>query len=160
MNSDRKKRKIQQKYREKMEQKKFKKRHTIEASFMIFLVILLVLLGGFDGDQSNVPIVEKVDEFEKGWILLVPQMDDALKTASSQYKSMTIDFNPKSITYYLDTSIQKSESDHDQTASELINITNEIIVGNSLPILLKENETYEIVVRGEEREPLTREVFH
>lgn len=169
MKIDLKKRNVQQKYKEKIAQKKEGKKHSIEVILVAFSIILLLMLNGKYSEYSKSsnyfedPSIE-FDDFEKSqrqfkWMEVIPKIDNKLKGTNSKYRGITIDFNPKSIKYFLNTSIQESNSDTEEDINELINTANQFIKSNNLSTLLKENETYEIIVRGKNKKELKRKVF-
>jgi hypothetical protein len=155
MKLDPKKIEIQQKYRDAMEQKKDKKKHFKEAIFIVTFIVLIFILNGFGGNSSRVE-GSKQSSIEAQWMYVAPEMDEVLKKMNDQYTGIAIDVNPKPIKYYVKTSLEKP----DGNLNEMIQVTNEIIKFNNLPSLLKENETYEIIVRGSNQTELERKVFN
>jgi hypothetical protein len=93
-------------------------------------------------------------------MLVASKIDKKLKMTNDQYTGIAIDFNPEPIRYFLKTSIQESNLYTDDSLNEMINLANEIIKSSNLPSLLKENETYEIIVKGKNKQELIRKAFH
>ncbi|WP_226666374.1 hypothetical protein [Metabacillus litoralis] len=158
VNSNR--RRLQEKYKEKVDLKKNKRKYTLEAIIVLLVFIIFVFLDNKHGITSTYdPTINKVDITENQWMSVIPTMDEKLKVNHPEYKTISIDFNPKPIKYYLNTSMQKSNIETEYKLNELILESNEIITLYQLPYLLKENETYEIIVRGKNKEVLKRESF-
>lgn len=87
------------------------------------------------------------------------EIDDTLKNSSVEYTGVAIDFSPEPIKIILKTSFEKSNINGDDHLNELISVANENINLYNLPALLKENETYEIIVIGKNKEEITRKIF-
>lgn len=165
MKIDPKMRRIQQKYRKIIEQKNQKKRHFVEAVLVIFFIILFIQLNEYFAFQTifhnyRDNSVREIDAYESRWMGVTRQIDDTLKNTGDEYIGIAIDFNPKPIKYILKTSFHETNLKVNENLNDLITVTNEIIKSNHLPTLLKENETYEIIVTGKNKDELARKVFH
>ncbi|MBU7592869.1 hypothetical protein [Metabacillus halosaccharovorans] len=159
MKIDPKMRRIQQKYKTEIEAKNQKGKDTLVVASIIFFMILLLFFGvkfaDFEEDAIK-PIA--TDDFQKKWMDVTLEIDDTLKD-SSEYKGIAIDFSPEPIKIILKTSFDKTHIMGDDHLNELISIANESITSKNLPASLKENQTYEIIVIGKNREEITRGTF-
>ncbi|KMJ57124.1 hypothetical protein AB685_17055 [Bacillus sp. LL01] len=144
-------RSVQQKYRKTIEHKKEKKKHTVEAVVVIFFfIILLVLLNEF---QTT---TDKYIPIDASWMEVIPQIEETLKRTTVEYKGIAVDFNPKPTKYILKTSFEESTLNVEDSLTELINITNELIRLSNIP----KDEPYVIIVEGDNKEELARKVFN
>ncbi|KKI93494.1 hypothetical protein WQ54_04510 [Bacillus sp. SA1-12] len=154
-------RRVQQNYREAIEQNGKKKKHTVEAVIVICLLGSLVLLselvgGHFKITDSDQMFVESKADDESNWMRILPEIDNNLNQLTDEYKGISIDFNPKPIKYIVRTSFQDP---YNEKVNELVNVSNEIIKSHNLPALQKEKKTYEIIVIGKSNVELTRGMF-
>ncbi|WP_070119557.1 hypothetical protein [Bacillus marinisedimentorum] len=147
-----KKRKIQQKYREKMKMKKVGPKDLLEAVVVIScLFIVMTPIIFMEEDYVNSSIEDK-------WMRVIPAIDNELISAS-YYTGVAIDFNPKPIKIIVRTNISDTGLNAEKTQGELINVVNNIIKLNKLPTLLEKDETYEIIIEGTKYKELKREVY-
>ncbi|WP_026560593.1 hypothetical protein [Bacillus sp. J37] len=157
MKIDSKMRRIQQKYKTEIEARNKKGRDALVVASIILFLILLLFLGvpNFEKD-ANKPVA--TDDYQKKWMDVTQEIDNTLKD-NNEYTGIAIDFNPEPIKLILKTSLKKTNGMGDDHLNELMSIANESITSNNLPALLEENETYEIVIIGKNREEITRGTF-
>ncbi|MGG3800803.1 hypothetical protein [Metabacillus fastidiosus] len=150
------KRKIQQKYREQIELNKMSNKHFL--IFLCFLSLGLIVFLWKPIDAKNTVTINKIDSSESQWMSVAAKIDRQLEMTSEQYTGISVDLNPKPIKYILKTSTQ--EPYVNEEPDQLINITNGIITSNNLPSLLRENESYEIIIIGKDKQVLSNKIFH
>ncbi|MED4400597.1 hypothetical protein ABET41_08815 [Metabacillus fastidiosus] len=150
------KRRIQQKYREKIEQKKISNKHFL--TVLCYLSFGLIIFLWKPIDTRSTVAIDKIDSSESQWMSVAAKIDRQLEMTSEQYTGISIDLNPKPVKYILKTSIQ--ENYINKEADQLINITNGIITSNNLPSLLREDESYEIIIIGKDKQVLSNKIFH
>lgn len=159
MKIDSKMRRVQQKYKTEIEAKNKKGKDALVVASIIFFMILLLFFGvkfAYFEEVAIKPIA--TDDFQKKWMDVTLEIDDTLKD-SSEYKGIAIDFSPEPIKIILKTSFDTTHIMDDDHLNELISIANESITSKNLPASLKENQTYEIIVIGKNREEITRGTF-
>ncbi|MED4534372.1 hypothetical protein [Metabacillus fastidiosus] len=150
------KRRIQQKYREKIEQKKISNKHFLTG--LCYLSFGLIIFLWTPIDTKSTVAIDKIDSSESQWMIITAEIDKQLKMTSEQYTGISVDLNPKPIKYILKTSTE--EPYINEEPDRLINTTNEIITSNNLPSLLRENESYEIIIIGKDKQVLSNKIFH
>ncbi|WP_226530252.1 hypothetical protein [Metabacillus niabensis] len=160
MKVDSKMREIQRKYKTEIEAKNKKGKDALVVASIIFFMILLLFFGVkfpyFEEDAIQ-PVPPY--DYQKKWMDVTQEIDDTLKN-NSEYTGIAIDFSPEPIKIIVKTSFEKTNVMGDDHLNELISIANESITSNNLPALLKENETYEIIIIGNNKEEITRATFH
>ncbi|MBS2772861.1 hypothetical protein PNH38_05225 [Anoxybacillus rupiensis] len=115
-------------------------------------------------EDHNVSIQVKIidveqAERERKWMSVVSKIDKKLKRESNKYIGIAIGFNPQSITYILKSSY--SESDFaEKEIKDWMELTNNVIVSQNLPSLLKNDETYEIEVISKNKEVLQNKRYN
>ncbi|ALC91793.1 hypothetical protein AM500_19890 [Bacillus sp. FJAT-18017] len=158
MKSDLKKREIQNNYRKSLQQKRENKKHTLEAAFVIFAIVVIALYFLPDNLIST-DTNFKGENKELKWFQGASAIDQELKRSSEHYRGIAIDTNPKPIKYLISTSLIDSEPGAEEAALELTDQAAGVIESLQLPLFLKEGETYEIIVLGKDNEELLRKEF-
>ncbi|MDQ0229201.1 hypothetical protein [Metabacillus malikii] len=154
MKIDSKMRRIQQKYRNEISLKNKKGKNAIEVICIIFFIILLIYFGAeFPIIESDYNQFTEIEDFEKRWMTVTRLIDDDIKNSSSEYVGIAIDFKPKPIKIIIKTSLEKLKLNDDDNLNEYINIANEKIM------TYIENDSYEIIVTGKNKEEITSKVF-
>ena len=142
--------------------KKNKTKYTLEVLCVIIVFVMFVYYDEKYRVTGNVgePIIS-VYTIEDQLMKITFEIDETLKMNYPSFKSISIDYEDQTIIYYLNTSLSKTAKANDQEIilSEIIDDANSIIISKNLPHLLKEKETYEIIVRGRGNLVLNREVF-
>ncbi|TXC92971.1 hypothetical protein FS935_01900 [Metabacillus litoralis] len=160
MNTNSKRRVLQEKYKEKIAMKKYKTKYTLEVLCVIIVFVMFVYYDEKYRVTGNVgePIIFTVED---QLMNITFEIDEKLKANYPSYKSISIDYEDQTIIYYLNTSLSKiaKVNDQDIILGELIDDANSVITSKNLPHLLTEKETYEIIVRGRGKVVLKREVF-
>ncbi|MCV9884347.1 hypothetical protein [Metabacillus halosaccharovorans] len=159
MKIDSKMRRIQQKYKIKIEAKNKKgKDALVVASIILFIILLLFFEVKFPYFEEDAIKPVATDDYQKKWMDVTQEIDDTLKD-NSEYTGIAIDFSPEPIKLILKTSFEKTNVMGNDHLNELISIANESITSNNLPASLKENETYKIIVTGKNKEEIARGTF-
>ncbi|MFB1082538.1 hypothetical protein [Jeotgalibacillus sp. JSM ZJ347] len=147
-------RSIQQKYRKKVKYNKEKNQHTIRTTVIVFSLILIALIQ-WRYDDSPEPTLAIGPEYR--WFEAVPEIDAMLKTRYMEYKGVALDFNPEPTKFILKTSFEKSALNVEDRLTELVHVTNDLLMNSGdIPI----DETYVIIVRGENQEELINKTFN
>jgi len=149
MKIDFKKRSVQLKYRQTLEQQKKRKKYTLEAAITVCLLILAVLLNIFYSDKTS-------PENNLGADLkfrVIPHIDQVLETTSPFYMGIAIDHNPQPVKIILKTFLQEAN-----TEVEEMQLVVHQMVAESLPN--KQSEDYEIIILGKDKTELKRELFN
>ena len=150
------KRRIQQNYREQMENK-----NNINFYWILIMAIFLSLTFIFAPTlwKSNNPsvTVKKMDNAEASWWMMIPKIDKKLIEVSVHYTGIAFVYNSKPLKIIIKTSLQGVHSDEEVELP--VNTTNEVIITNNLLSLLQEDEGYEIIIKGKDKMDLSRKTF-
>ena len=163
MRLDFKKVKIQQKYKQLKEKERKKKHNTAESVIVIFLVAIGIILLNITSISNNNFTEIDSDELifyenrvkEDFWVSTQPIIDKELKQTYGDYIGISIDYNPKTIKIIIRTSLTEYSNQE-----KIITHVNEIIKANNSPKFFNEQETYEIMIIGENNEQLKNKIFH
>ncbi|WP_043932984.1 hypothetical protein [Bacillus sp. EB01] len=158
MKSDLKKREIQNNYRKSLQQKRENKKHTLEAAFVIFALVVIGLYflpDNLIGTNTNF----KGENPELKWFQGASAIDQEFKKTSEHYRGIAVDKNPKPFKYLIKTNIEDTDPAAEEAALKLADRAADVIESLQLPSFLKEGETYEIIVLGKYNEELLRKEF-
>ncbi|TFE00630.1 hypothetical protein [Jeotgalibacillus salarius] len=145
---------IQQHYRTELAHQKKKSRYSLEA-IAVMLGILFVLI--FQWNNANKAEILALSDTEKSWFEVTPHIEEYLESMFSEYEGIAIDVNDETKRLILKTSFVKSDEDVEGNLTELVNVTNRLLGNATSP---SKDETYMIIVRGENEEELIRKVFN
>ncbi|KIL51657.1 hypothetical protein KP77_11690 [Jeotgalibacillus alimentarius] len=94
---------------------------------------------------------------ERHWFEVAPQVEEVLGGMFSEYNGVTLDLDPEPTRLILNTSFSQSTQNVEESLSELIYAANQTLINlGDIP----EDESYIIVVKGENEEELLRHVFN
>lgn len=109
--------------------------------------------------HSSKPTVTKRILVNSGapWSMTITDIDKTLKETSIHYTGITFIYNSNPFKIIIKTNLQGKHTNEE--VEMLTNITNELIIMNKQPLLLHDDEKYEIIIRGNDKIDLSRKVF-